>query len=497
MDLIYEIRRRHHVQKQTISEIAREMGLSRPTVRKHLKTVEEPRYKRNQPPAPKLADYQPLLERWLKEEEVLPRPRRRTARRMYECLCEQGYQGAYDSVQRFIKQWKGQRGPKVTEAFVPMVFFPGDACQFDWSHEQVELAGVMQTVKVAHFRLSYSRQMFVAAYPRETQEMVFDAHVKAFAFFGGVPERVIYDNLKSVVDTIYSGKERVFNRRFLVLANHYLFEPIACTPESGWEKGQVENQVGNVREWLFTPLARFGSLDELNEWLARRCTELAQRKHPTKASCTIAECFAEEHPLLRPVTASFDGYVEHLCRVSSTCLVRIDRNRYSVPAIYAGQVVSIRTTAQQIRIVADEQVIACHPRQFGRDQLICDPWHYLPVLEKKPGALRNGAPFVQWQLPAAVQKVRERLMKQSKGDRQFVQLLVAASETSLEALTVACELALEYGTVNSAVILNELRRLTSPERQNVISLAEGIDLAIEPLADCTRYDHLRGGHHVH
>ena len=174
MDLIYEIRRRHHVQKQTISEIAREMGLSRPTVRKHLKTVEEPQYKRNQPPAPKLADYQPLLERWLKEEETLPRPRRRTARRMYECLCEQGYQGAYDSVQRFIKQWKGQRGPKITEAFVPMVFFPGDACQFDWSHEQVELAGVMQTVKVAHFRLSYSRQMFVAAYPRETQEMVFD-----------------------------------------------------------------------------------------------------------------------------------------------------------------------------------------------------------------------------------------------------------------------------------------------------------------------------------
>ena len=308
---------------------------------------------------------------------------------------------------------------------------------------------------------------------------------------------MIYDNLKSVVDTIYAGKERRFNRRFLVLANHYLFEPVACTPESGWEKGQVENQVGNVREWLFTPLARFGSLDELNEWLAQRCTELAQRKHPTKASCTIAECFAEERPLLRPVTASFDGYVEHLCRVSSTCLVRIDRNRYSVPAVYAGQVVSIRTTAQQIRIVADEQVIACHPRQFGRDQLICDPWHYLPVLEKKPGALRNGAPFVQWQLPAAVQKVRERLMKQSKGDRQFVQLLVAASETSLEALTVACELALEYGTVNSAVILNELRRLTSPERQNVISLAEGIDLDIEPLADCTRYDHLRGGHHVH
>ena len=111
----------------------------------------------------------------------------------------------------------------------------------------------MQTIKVAHFRLTFSRQMFVVAYPRETQEMVFDAHNRAFAFFGGVPQRMVYDNLKAVVETIFTGKERLFNRRFMVLANHYLFEPVACTPASGWEKGQVENQVGNIREWLFTP----------------------------------------------------------------------------------------------------------------------------------------------------------------------------------------------------------------------------------------------------
>lgn len=126
----------------------------------------------------------------------------------------------------------------------------------------------MQTIKVAHFRLAYSRQMFLVAYPREAQEMVLDAHNRAFSFFGGVPARMIYDNLKAVVDAILVGKERQFNRRFLALANHYLFEPVACTPASGWEKGQVENQVGNVREWLFTPLARFASFATLNDWLA-------------------------------------------------------------------------------------------------------------------------------------------------------------------------------------------------------------------------------------
>lgn len=498
MDMIYEIRRRYHIQEQSISKIAREMGLSRPTVRKHLQTLEEPKYNRAKPVSPKLGPFQEVLEQWLEEETQLPRSRRRTGQRMYECLREQGYQGAYDSIQRFIKQWKNlHQGPKITQAFVPLVFAPGEACQFDWSHEQAELGGTLHHIKVAHFRLSYSRQMFVVAYLRETQEMVLDAHVRAFQYFGGAPARMIYDNLKTVVDTIYSGKERHFNRRFLVLANHYLFEPVACTPASGWEKGQVENQVGNVREWLFTPLARFGSLGELNEWLARRCRELAQRKHPTQTQRSIAECFLQDQSALRPVTACFDGYVEHLARVSSTCLVRVDRNRYSAPAAFAGQVVSVRTSAQEVRMVADEQTIARHPRHFGRDQLICDPWHYLPVLEKKPGALRNGAPFVQWDLPKPIQRVREHLLKQPKGDRDFVELLIAAEEAGLEALTVACELALEYGAVNAPVILNELRRLISPDRPASIQLAERIALSVEPRADCERYDHLRGACHVH
>lgn len=189
-----------------------------------------------------------------------------------------GYAGAYDSVQRYVKHWKSSsHSPKLKDAFVPLLFKAGDACQLDWSYEQVEIGGVLQNIKVAHFRLAYSRQMFVAAYPRGIQEMVMNAHNRAFTFFGSVPARLIYDNLKAVVDTMYVGKERQFNRRFLTMAKHYLFESVACTPASGWEKGQVENQVGNVREWLFTPLARFTSFAELNDWLALRCNELAQR----------------------------------------------------------------------------------------------------------------------------------------------------------------------------------------------------------------------------
>jgi hypothetical protein len=143
-----------------------------------------------------LGAFQETLETWLRTERVLPKAQRRTARRLFEGLQVEGYRGAYDSVQRFVQRWKAAKsGPALTQAFVPLAFAPGEVCQFDWSHEHVELGGVMQTIKVAHFRLTFSRQMFVVAYPRETQEMVFDAHNRAFAFFGGVPQRMVYDNL--------------------------------------------------------------------------------------------------------------------------------------------------------------------------------------------------------------------------------------------------------------------------------------------------------------
>jgi transposase len=497
MDMVAEIRRRHWVSKESISSIARDLKLSRPTVRKHCRTQCEPRYSRHRQPAPMLEAFQATLETWLQVERGLPKAQRRTARRLFEGLQAEGYRGAYDSVQRYVRRWKAVKSdPALTQAFVPMSFFPGEVCQFDWSHEHVELGGVTQTIKVAHFRLTFSRQMFVVAYPRETQEMVFDAHNRAFAFFGGVPQRMVYDNLKAVVETILTGKERLFNRRFLVLANHYLFEPVACTPGSGWEKGQVENQVGNVREWLFTPLARFADFEALNEWLALRCRELAARKHPTTPDRSIADCFAEEQPVLRQISATFDGYVEHMLRVSSTCLVMLDRNRYSVPATFAGRAVSVRSTATQVSVVADGTLIAQHARRFGRDQLVCNPWHYLPVLERKPGALRNGTPFRDWDLPQSIQRVRDRILKQPKGDRAFVELLLLARDAGLETLEVACELVLDGNVVTASVVMNEMRRLIAPSQPMMLNVPDMLKLQLEPLADCGRYDHLREVSHV-
>ena len=164
---------------------------------------------------------------------------------------------------------------------MPLSFAPGEAYQFDWSHEIVLIDGVTVTVKVAHVRLCHSRMLFVRAYPRETQEMVFDAHDRAFAFFKGACTRGIYDNMKTAVETVFVGKDRHYNRRFLQMCSHYLVEPVACTPASGWEKGQVENQVGLVRERFFTPRLRFKSYEELNAWLLDQCVAYAKaHRHP-------------------------------------------------------------------------------------------------------------------------------------------------------------------------------------------------------------------------
>lgn len=499
MDIIAEIRRRHFVSKESISSIARSLKLSRTTVRKHLKTEVESAYQRQIQPSPKLGDYKELLRKWLEAEAQLPKKQRRTAKRLYDGLVVEGYTGAYDSIQRFVKCWKAENKdtPTLKQAFVPLVFKPGEVCQFDWSQEVVELGGMEQIVRVAHFRLCHSRKMFVAAYFREAQEMLMDAHNRAFAFFGGVPLQMVYDNPKTIVDTVLTGKDRKFNRRFMALANHYLFEPVACTPAAGWEKGQIENQVGNVREWLFTPRAKFETLNDLNRWLAQRCHELSARQHPDIPSLTITECYQQEQPLLRQITTPFACYVERLIKVSRTCLIRVDRNQYSIPAQWSGKVVSARVAADHIDIVAEGKTIATHQRSFLRDQLICDPWHYLSVLEKKPGAIRHGAPFQDWELPEAIQRVREKLRQQDKNERAFVDLLLLTREAGLDALETACELALESGLVSANVLQNAIRRLVEPVRPDTLNVADTLQLITEPQANFQRYDHLLGSRHVH
>ena len=252
VETIGRIRREHFVKGKSIKEIVRELKVSRNTVRKVLRsgaTCFE--YAREVQPLPKLGPWRAELDRMLATNEAKSPRERLTLIRLFEELHGLGYEGGYDAVRRYARARRRARGAATAEAHVPLSFAPGEAYQFDWSHEIVVLNGVTTLVKVAHARLCHSRMPFVRAYPRESQEMVFDAHDRAFAFYRGACARGIYDNMKTAVESVFIGKDRVFNRRFLRMCSHYLVEPTACTPGAGWEKGQVENQVGLVRERFF------------------------------------------------------------------------------------------------------------------------------------------------------------------------------------------------------------------------------------------------------
>jgi transposase len=493
VDTIARIRREFFVQGKTIKEIVRELHVSRNTVRKVVRSGATAfSYERQVQPRPKLGGWTQELERLLASNEAKPTRERLTLIRIFEELRGLGYEGGYDSVRRYARSWRQERFAAVSAAFVPLSFAPGEAYQFDWSHEVVLINGTTVTVKVAHVRLCHSRMLFVRAYPRETQEMVFDAHDRAFAFFKGTCTRGIYDNMKTAVDTIFVGKERAYNRRFQQMCSHYLVDPVACTPASGWEKGQVENQVGLVRERFFTPRLRVKSYDELNALLVDRCVDYAKvHRHPEFRDQTVWEAFEQERPSLVPYAGRFDGFHAMQASVSKTCLVRFDNNRYSVLASAVGRPVEIRAYAARIELRQDGRLVGEHARAFGRDQTVYDPWHYVPVLARKPGALRNGAPFKDWLLPASLERVRRKLLGVHDGDRQMVDILTSVLSDGLPAVEAACAEALSHGVHSADVVLNILARQREPMIPSTIATPQALQLTYEPDADCSRYDRLR------
>jgi transposase len=493
VETVAKIRRAYFVQGKSIKAICREMRISRKVVRKVLRSeATEFRYERGEQPLPRIGPWQDKLDQLLASNEGKQRRERLTLIRVFERLRGFGYEGGYDAVRRYARDWQRGRAAITTGTFIPLSFAPGEAYQFDWSHEIVVMSGVTVTVKVAHVRLCHSRMMFFRAYPRETQEMVFDAHERAFAFFKGACTRGIYDNMKTAVDTIFVGKDRQYNRRFLQMCSHHLVDPVACTPASGWEKGQVENQVGLVRERFFTPRLRVKTYDELNAWLLDKSIAYAKaHPHPERPDQTVWEAFEEERPNLVPYRGRFDGFHALPASVSKTCLVRFDNNKYSVNASAVGRPVEIHAYADRIVIRQDGRAVADHPRHHGRGETIYDPWHYVPVLARKPGALRNGAPFKDWVLPAALERVRRKLAGSDDGDRQMVAILATVLTDGLPAVEAACAQAMSEGVHSSDVIINILTRQRDPGPAATILTPDALTLRHAPVANCARYDQLR------
>ena len=324
--------------------------------------------------------------------------------------------------------------------------------------------------------------------------MLFDAHTRSFAALGGVARRGIYDNMRTAVDKVQKGKTRVVNARFANLCAHYLFDADFCNVASGWEKGVVEKNVQDSRRrvWIEAAKRRWSSIAELNAWLTERCRELwSELRHPEHNQFSIAEMLEHEREKLMPMPAPFDGYVEDVARVSSTCLVSIARNRYSVPCELAGQLVSTRLYPTSVAIVANDVVVAQHERLSDKGRTRYDWQHYIPLVQRKPGALRNGAPFAD--LPDALQRLRRGLLREDGGDRLMARVLALVPTAGLEAVLVAVQLALESappsGRVSVEHVVNVLARLNAqPAPEPVVTQ---LAVLTPPRADTARYDRLR------
>jgi transposase len=498
MSLYAKIRRMYFREKTPISEIARKTSLSRNTIKKWLKVpvCAELKYPPRTAPS-KLDPYAAELRQAIDTDARRPKRDRRTLKVLFRELQAKGYPGSYSRMTEHVKRWRAEAGVvSARSAYVPLHFEWGEAYQFDWSEEGIVIGGIYRRIRLAHMKLCASRAFWLAAYPGEGHEMLFDAHTRCLAGLGGVARRGIYDNMKTAVDQVGRGKERLVNGRFAAMCAHYLIDADFCNVAAGWEKGRVEKNVQDSRRnlWQAALGERFASFAELNAWLGEHCRAAWQcSAHPEYSGMSIAEAHEHELAYLMPMPSRFDGYLEIVARVSSTCLVTVKRNRYSVPCELAGHRVGVRLYPERIAICSGTQIVAEHPRCLDRDQTVYDWQHYLPLLERKPGALRNGAPFAE--MPEALLTLRRALMRHAGGDRVMAQVLCAVPRFGLEAVLVAVELVIASGAISAEHVLNVLARLR--EEPAVDRVQTRLRLTEEPIADPQRYDRLHQAEATH
>jgi transposase len=415
-------------------------------VKKMLRHSEPPGYRRRRPPkCPKLDPFTGIIDRLLEEDRTVHRKQRHTAKRIFERLRdEHGFAGG----QTIVKDYVRERRRRLREMFVPLAHPPGHA-QADFGEADAIIAGVKRRAHFFTMDLPHSDACFVAAYPAETTEAWLDGHNRAFAFFGGVPQSILYDNDKCLVSRILADGTRQRTRAFSGLQSHYLFEDRFGRPGKGNDKGKVEGLVGYARRNFMVPLPRFESWEAFNTHLEEQCRKRkgdVLRGHRE----TIGERLERDREALMAMSlAPFDACDKQGTRVNSLSLVRYRSNDYSVPVAYGHQEVWVRGYVHEVVIGCGAEIIARHPRSYDREDMVFDAVHYLPLLEKKIGALDQAAPLAGWQLPDAFPTLRRLLEARmgKAGKREYVQVLRLVETFDLKELHGAVKDALRLGAI--------------------------------------------------
>ncbi|MAT98885.1 MAG: integrase [Anaerolineaceae bacterium] len=503
-----QIRRAFYIEGKNINEIARETGRAWRTVKKMVESEQPPRYtKRQKRQAHKLGPYQKRIRQLLAQNKTLPRKQRWTSPTILLEIQKEGYSGAASTVRHFVAQVRKEQKAVVrqkTQVFLPLEFDPGTDAQVDWGEAAVIMKGQQIIVQLFLMKLSYSRRTFIMAFPSQKQESLWLGHVKAFEFFGGVPRRISYDNLKTAVQTVLKGKKRIEQQAFYHFRGVYLFESHFCTPGAGHEKGLVEHSVGYYRRHFLVPLPEVESYAELNNYLLERCLAEDERQVQGQPA-TIGAMWQTEKAALRALpTHPFDCCQTVPVRLNRYSQVQVETNRYSVPTDQGQLQMMAKLYPFTIEIYAtgESEPVTVHARCYDKEQEIIDPHHYLPLIRQNPGAFLHAKPVRRWreQWAAVYEQLLAQLQQKwsdGRGVREFVQILYLHRQHSAEELTAAIEKAIDHRCAHLDGVKLWLTQLNQPDPTfSAVDLGHNHQLqgiGQQPL-QLAMYDSLVGGH---
>ena len=467
MQLYEQIRRVHEREKLSIRALARRFGVHRREVRAALESAVPAPRKIPQRAAPKMDEFKSIIDAWLEADRSLPRKQRHTARRVWQRLVdEHGADVGESTVRRYVKVVRERHETPLIEVAVPQRHPLGEEAEVDFGSIHVYLAGVLTEVAMFVMRLSASGRAFACAYLNEAQEVFLDGHVRAFEHFGGVPERVRYDNLKAAVVKVLKGRDRIESDRFVAMRSHYGFESFFCLPGIGGahEKGGVEGEIGRFRRRHLVPIPKVASMAQLNELLVAAAL-VDDRRHIAHRRITVGEHFVLEAAALGPLpTEHFDVTVIGSNRVDTKSRVCVRQVHYSVPVRYVRQRLDVRVGAETIEVLDGARVVARHARgRKGDEVLVLD--HYLEVLARKPGAMLSATPLARARASGAFTATHERFWAQARrrlgdaqGTRATVEVLLAHRSLAPDAVVAGMSRALAAGSVDPHVVVIEARR---------------------------------------
>lgn len=490
MDL-YENIRKLYVLETSKREIARKLGISRNTVRKYCKGEHIPGEKthRNRDNPVLTDEVKEIIKGYIREDEAAPRKQQHTSRRIHRRLVEEhGFKGGESTVRAYVAELKRQTRKKV---FLPLAFSPGEAMQVDWGEFTFYLGDEKTRGYILCFRLCHSCAIYVRAFARSNLESFLEGHVKSFNYFGGVPRTLIYDNLKTAVKEGW-GKHAKVQDSFLPIVAHYAFDTRFCNVASGNEKGLVENLVGYARRNCMVPVPRVASWEELNEKLQTFCNNYMEHRISGRER-TVGSMYEDEKGALIPLPVKpFEASIMREAKVDYYSTVHFDRNRYSVPVTMKGRTVTLKGSAFRVEIYCRGERIADHERLFKQGGYSYRLEHYIPLLERRPGAVNNA-------IPVREHPLRKTLKEYAKGfenpDKAMVNLLTLSQEWDMEQFSKALEEVKRKG-IHSLALLREILNRKEDENRDWLERASpvfrpGPSVRVVEMAD---YDLLlRGG----